>query len=139
MISAKLAGYVLLFVLIQVASAALSVMGIPVCAFLSLTQPMPSAASNPPVSPVHWWLRAAWLWDDELDGILGPTNRPYTRWQAFYWTALRNPCNNLRFIRGVSGLGRPLWRSEWKIFGRLYYAQAGWNSAGYPVLSAGTA
>lgn len=52
------------------------------------------------------WL--TWLWGNEEDGVLGPrwwaerNGLPIRwwplAWQAYRWSALRNPSNNLRFI-----------------------------------------
>lgn len=94
------------------------------------------------------WSRLFWLFDNDEDGIFG--TGPITRLRAIYWAGVRNYVNNLRYVRGVSKVGRPLWRKEWTskvrtltLFGRTwtvggrYYAQAGWNSSGFPVLSAG--
>lgn len=46
----------------------------------------------------------AWLWDNEQDGIYGPPwfgrytglNKGFRR--CYWWTAIRNPANNMRFI-----------------------------------------
>jgi hypothetical protein len=119
--------YVLLFVLIQLVNIPLMLAGVPICAVLAAIQPE---------SSTHYpkW---AWIWDNEIDGVYGPEN-PHTAWQAFYWTALRNPVNNLRFVPGVSKPGRPLWYRTWVWFGRQFYAKAGWaNVTGWPMLSAG--
>lgn len=120
------AGYIALFILIQLASLALTLVGYPLIAVMALFK--------------FWNLRyewkggkLTWLWSNDEDGIFG--NGPITRWQAFYWSAIRNPCNNLRFVRGISGAGRPLW--HWS--NGKFYAQAGWlGSHGQPVLSAGS-
>lgn len=77
-----------------------------------------------------------WLFDNKVDGIYGPDG-PYTAWQAWYWSAWRNSVNNFRFVPGVSKVGRPLWRKTWGAKPGGWYAQAGWNPSGYPVLSAG--
>ena len=130
--------YLALFALIQVASLVLTLVGIPLCAVLAYGN---FSNERTAVDVFHFpaW---AWLWDNEEDGTI-------PRWYAnqhltwslarveFYWTALRNPCNNLRFVPGVSLKGRPLWRREWTMLGRPYYVQAGWNGSGYPVLSGG--
>lgn len=119
----EFAKYVLLFIAIQVIALILAVLGIPICATLAASGVIP-------------WPRWAWLWNNQVDGIYGPGN-PHTRWQAFLWTALRNPVNNLRFVPGVSKAGRPLWRKTWGARPGGWYAQAGWENSGYPVLSAG--
>jgi hypothetical protein len=115
--------YVLLFIAIQLASLVLTVAGFFVCGALAASGIVP-------------WPAWAWVWNNRIDGLYGPGN-PHTKWQAFYWTALRNPCNNLRFVAGVSKVGRPLWRRTWGAKPGGWYFQAGWNNSGQPVLSGG--
>lgn len=84
----------------------------------------------------HWPLWA-WIWDNEEDGIAGPGVRP-TVWRAFYWSALRNNVNNLRYFPGVSDPTRaPPYYVSWTWFGRQFYFKAGWESSGWPSISAG--
>ena len=135
--------YVALFIAIQLAALLLAVVGLPICAVLAaLTLETTQPREIPPpygsgIPQVVWgWPKPFWLWSNGVDGVWGP-GKPHTRWQAFYWTALRNPVNNLRFVPGVSLIGRPLWRRTWGAKPGGWYAQAGWNSSGYPVLSAG--
>jgi len=125
-------GYVALFILIQLVSLVLTLIGYPLIAVLAAFKLW---RLNMAVNPSRWdWIgrELTWIWGNDEDGIFG--NGPITRWRAFYWSALRNPCNNLRFVSGVSGAGRPLW--HWT--NGKYYAQAGWlGSHGQPVLSLG--
>ena len=88
--------------------------------------------------PLGWviclWPAAAkrsWLWWNSIDPPQG------SWWQKYVWLAWRNPVSNLRLIPGVSGAGRPLWYITWTMFGKQFYAKAGWTSNTYPVLSAG--
>lgn len=117
--------FIPLFVLIQLASLLLFIPGLLVCAF----------------APWHitegkgHWPTLCWLFDNKEDGIFG--KGPQTRMQAIYWAGLRNYANNLRFVPGVSKIGRPLWRKTWGDIPGGFYFQAGWNSSGYPVLSGG--
>lgn len=126
--------YVALFILIQLASLVLTLVGYPLIAVLALFKLWRIYRINETVMVTEWrGGKLTWLWSNDEDGIFG--NGPITRWQAFYWSAIRNPANNLRYVRGVSGSGRPLW--HWSN-GR-FYAQAGWlGSRGQPVLSAGS-
>lgn len=59
------------------------------------------------------WCGGRWtkLWGNNEDGIFG--KGPHTPWQAFYWCALRNSVNNLRFVRGVSNPKGPYLRWVW--------------------------
>ena len=125
--------WIALFVAIQFASLVLTLVGLPLVGALSLLNAWDRDALAP---QWHWALSWAWVWDNQEDGICAPGTTP-TTWGAFYWSALRNPCNNLRFVRGVSLKGRPLWRKTWGPKPGGWYAQAGWNSSGFPVLSAG--
>lgn len=127
------ARYVALFVAIQLVSLVLSALGLLVVGFLAIGQ---SWERESAAAPWHWILAAAWPWDNQVDGICAPGTTP-TTWTAFYWSGLRNPCNNLRFVPGVSKVGRPLWRKTWGAKPGGWYAQAGWNGSGYPVLSGG--
>lgn len=140
--------YVLLFTAIQLAAFVLAIIGLPICAVLPL---LPLRMENLNTQFIHaptlWhYPKLAWLWDNDEDGVFPAFYaREHLNWSVwriiFTWTALRNPVNNLRFVRGVSLKGRPLWRKEWgpeNSYGfPSYYAQAGWNSSGYPVLSGG--
>ncbi|MFI5397618.1 MAG: hypothetical protein ACHQ9S_18935 [Candidatus Binatia bacterium] len=130
--------YIPLFILIQLVSLVLTLVGIPICAALAYGN-----FSKPGRRGLWHWPKLFWLWDNEEDGVWCRWYRAaHPSWsvarQEFYWTAFRNPCNNLRFVWGVSANGRPLWRRTWLIRGTWYYAQAGWNGSGYPVFSAGS-
>jgi hypothetical protein len=90
------------------------------------------------------------LWSNEENGIVAP-GVSLNRKNAFYWSAIRNSVNNLRYVWGVSKAGRPLW--YWtkegmrvrtlNLFGHTLttpsqiYAKVGWMSDGYPAFSAG--
>lgn len=91
---------------------------------------------------LHWRPRWAWLWDNLEDGVHpGWYAAQFPNWGdwkiTFVWTAKRNPVNNLRFVPGISKVGRPLWRKTWGEKPGGWYLMAGWNSSGYPVMSGG--
>jgi len=128
--------YVALFILIQLVSLVLTIIGYPLIAVLAMFElwTIDPAYAKFPAPVIFEWRggKLTWLWSNDEDGIFG--NGPITRRQAFYWSAVRNPCNNLRFVPGVSVVGRPLW--HWS--NGKFYCQAGWlGSHGQPVLSAG--
>ncbi len=130
--------YLPLFLLIQLASLVLTVVGIPVVAILAGFQWVHFDHAE---QTWHWpWW--AWIWDNREDGV-APVwyQKAHPTWSTprlvFTWAALRNSCNNLRYVPGVSKAGRPLWHRTWHMFGKQFYAQAGWLSDGYPCLSAG--
>jgi hypothetical protein len=118
-VNARNAKYVALFVLIQAINVPLILLGLPVCALCC---------------HLHTWPRWAWLWGNDQDGPLAGGT---TAWDVFQWTALRNPVHNLALVPGVFGKGRPLWYRTWTMFGRQFYAKAGWMSNGYIACSAG--
>ncbi len=128
--------YVALFIAIQLAALLLTIVGIPVCAALAYI-----GYSFPTEGKWHWpkW---AWIWDNEEDGVwpnwYAKANPTWSTARVeFMWTGLRNSANNLRYVPGVSKVGRPLWRKTWGAKPGGWYAQAGWNNSGFPVLSAG--
>ena len=129
--------YLALFALIQVASLVLTLVGVPLCAVLAYGKFYTSSVNR----DTHNFPKWAWLWDNEEDGVCPAWYAHDHTWSlsrsVFVWSAFRNPCNNLRFVPGVSLKGRPLWRREWTMLGKPYYVQAGWNESGYPVLSGG--
>jgi hypothetical protein len=132
--------YIPLFILIQLVSAVLFVIGVPLCAALAYSKRWTYDIHR---DTYHWkGGRWTWLWDNQEDGTLPYWYALMYKWYSvphamFMWTALRNPVNNLRFVRGVSGVGRPLWRKTFVFRGKHLYVQAGWNNSGYPVLSGG--
>ncbi len=99
--------------------------------------------ANLPLMVLGWvlWLGpfigigVPWLWrnDDDQAIILS-----MTPWARYTYNAWRNPVANLRHVKGVSDVGRPLWWKTWTIRGKPYYVKAGWMSDGYPALSAGS-
>lgn len=126
--------YLPLFLLIQLVSLVLTVVGIPVVAALAAAGAYQLDRQRETAHFPLW----AWIWDNEEDGVIPEwyhvehMERNF-KLNVFIWAALRNPCNNLRFVPGVSKQGRPLFIRFYKGF----YAEAGWNPHGYPVLSAG--
>lgn len=126
--------YLPLFIAIQLASLVLTVVGIPVVAALAAVGAFYYDVQHDRVHFPLW----AWIWDNEEDGVCASwyqldNQHRNLKINIFMWSALRNPCNNLRFVPGVSKQGRPLFIRFYKGF----YAEAGWNPHGYPVLSAG--
>lgn len=71
-----------------------------------------------------------WLWRNSDDIFIILKMSP---WETYWYTAWRNPVGNLRHVKYVSGIGRPLW--YWS--NGSHYAKAGWLSNGYPCLSFG--
>jgi hypothetical protein len=128
----KTISYIALFTLIQLVSLVLTVLGFFVIGFLAYFYAWQLVAGKFQWRGGLW----TWLWGNEEDGIVGP-GMGLNRWNSYYWSALRNPCNNLRFVRGVSGIGRPLLYRTWTMFGKQFYLKWGWMSDGYPAFSAG--
>jgi hypothetical protein len=127
-----------LYWVIQNVALALLLIGIPVIGILAYFRLWRNAGGGIG-GPSRWQWRGGyltWIWGNLEDGIVGP-GMILTSWNAFYWSGLRNPVNNLRFVPGVSRVGRPLWRRTWGAKPGGWYAQAGWNDSGYPVLSGG--
>jgi hypothetical protein len=132
--------FVPLFIAIQLASLLLTIIGLPVCALLAFSHDWRMTVSPISGRSILTWPRWAWVWSNDEDGIDGsaPFHPEYSAARrAFVWSALRNPCNNLRFVRGVSKVGRPLWRKTWGAKPGGWYVAAGWNNSGFPVLSGG--
>jgi hypothetical protein len=129
--------YIALFLAIQLVSLILVILGVPLCAALAYLHGGDFDGTH------YHWPRWAWLWDNEEDGVAPAWYRQaHADWSLerimFVWAGLRNPANNLRFVPGVSGKGRPLWRKTWGPRPGGWYAQAGWlGTGGWPVLSAG--
>lgn len=91
-----------------------------------------------PYSVLAWrggWL--TYLWGNEEDGVTGAvfyqTFIKNDRLRAYVWSAWRNSFNNWRFV--VRWIGGPFYR--WENSKKTWYFQAGFNSSGFPVLSAG--
>ena len=123
-----------LFNVIQWASLVLSFVGLFICAWCAWRGNWDKSE----YPKWHWGRKWAWLWDNAEDGIAPRWYQDaHLNWHidhcAFVWTAIRNPCNNLRFVPGVSKVGRPLYQKVW----RQWYFHAGWNDRGWPVLSGG--
>lgn len=53
---------------------------------------------------INWKWKLFYLWSNDEDGILaGSELLKYPNWvRIIYWTAIRNPANNLRFIKYIS-------------------------------------
>jgi len=136
--------YVPLFVLIQIVNVPLFLMGLPICLVLSILHAWHDQICAVKTSAVYGktiqvWPALFWLWSNDEDGVLagwyGDLHHEWPLWlRAFMWTGLRNSVNNLRFVPGVSAVGRPLW--YWT--NGKHYVKAGWLSDGFPVLSAGS-
>jgi hypothetical protein len=100
------------FALIQLISALLTPIGWVVCL-------LPSPA-------------VPWLWQNEDAVVL-----TQSYWERYIYEGWRNPVSNLRYVRGVSGVGRPLFYRTWTMLGKEFYVKAGWMTDGFPCLSAG--
>ncbi len=121
------------YIAIQLVSLPLMIVGVPLCA-IGVVFMRYSLYQDRYYFP--GWL---WLWDNDEDGVLP---RWYQcvhasrgrRFNAFIWTAFRNPVNNLRFVPGVSVPGGPYRVYTYKGF----YVHFGYcPTEGWPVLSCG--
>lgn len=128
--------YIPLFLLIQIISLVLQVIGLPVCLYLAAFGKWRDLGFNAP--SIDHFPKLAWIWDNDEDGIYPWFYvRENLAWSptriCFTWTVLRNPVANLKHVPGVSKVGRPLfYRSNGK-----FYVKAGWMSNGYPACSFG--
>ena len=93
-------------------------------------------AGLPPKTIKRWrwkWLNV--IYGNDEDGVVGPQwyNPTGSRWGAYMWSAWRNSTDNLKYV--FEQKGGPWY--EWKSANGKWYFQAGWNSSGLPVISAG--
>ena len=91
----------LIYAKYQAMALVLAIVGIPVIAIACTLRAWKVGMSTAPwnfgkVICYHW--RWSWMdvWDNEENGICGSANVSW--WSVFYWSALRNPVDNLRFI-----------------------------------------
>jgi hypothetical protein len=126
------------FVLVQLLSVALTVVGlvlIPILLGMRLTYTQP--APWKPLWAGPTWVRPTirnfrggwltWLWCNDEDGIDGQGQH-----NAFVWSALRNPVDNLKFKAAYPG--GPYFYEE---FGAFYF-KAGFDPyTGFPVCNGG--
>jgi hypothetical protein len=128
------------FIMVQLVSIVLTVVGlvlIPILLAFDLTYPQ--LAPWKPLWAGPTWKRPlvhnfkggrlTWLWSNDEDGIDGQG-----KYNAFVWSALRNPVNNLKFVTALKG--GPYFYEEVKGF----YFKAGFDPyTGFPVCSGGRA
>lgn len=140
----KTISYIGLFITIQLVSLVLTGVGLLICALGAWITPNRATKSRVTGLPILSFNKWFWLWSNDEDGIY-PTwyARVNSAWSyervIFVWTALRNPCNNLRFVPGVSNPGRPLYYRAGLIKGKPFYLKMGWEAkTGWPSLSAGS-
>lgn len=88
---------------------------------------------------MQWsWKPLNAVWGNPEDGVLGPDwhmpGKP-AGLRAYCWSALRNRSDAMKYV--YRRYGGPFWRSEFTLFGKKLYVQAGWNSTGLPTVSGG--
>lgn len=94
---------------IQIVSALLGLIIVPIALCSSVSSPLEFKTSA--LGPLNWYPvhlpKWAWLWDNEKDGMRGDhkgrwLNRDAPKWlsndtlRMFWWAAIRNPANNLK-------------------------------------------
>ena len=104
----------------------------------------PKSIKDERIIDVWSWASLNLVYGNPEDGVSGmfalvqgnqeymPSSKVPAWWRAYCWSALRNSCDNLKYV--FAWKGGPFWRRE---FGR-FYVQAGWYPNGLPVLSAGS-
>lgn len=87
----------------------LYILGLPICALFAYSEDWIESTNylHPDRVIKVWRTDWAWLWSNEEDGVTGHPGFQekyvkWPRWGAFVWSALRNPSNNLRFVKGLS-------------------------------------
>jgi hypothetical protein len=137
------------FAVVQLISLVATILGwlllIPFC--LARAWRPVSSTVDPKRTIDEWsWRPLNWVYGNLEDGpsgvyalvwnATGAARVPYmpnawAPWRAYIWSGWRNSADGLkRLFRWTGG---PFKRWEW----RGLYAQAGWNSSGFPVMSAG--
>lgn len=112
--------YIPLFILIQLVNLPLMIVGFFIVPY--------DVIFNKPV-PYIW---------ENMDDTPQPA---WSKGRTIVWLAFRNPVANLRYIKGVSKTGRPLFYRTWfwtvGSWKKQFYIKLGWMSNGYPACSSG--
>lgn len=118
---------------LQILSLALMIVGIPICAALSLanaTRVVSSTRGTQKPHLIQTWPAIFWLWSNDEDGV-HPQGYS-SKWGAFVWTALRNPVDNFKYLGFAQNAPHLV-----KYFFGNFYAEWGWDDSGYIKCSAG--
>lgn len=135
------------FAIVQIVSIVFTAIGwillIPFCVAQAWTVDAISTKDGRPID--RWnWRTLGRIYGNPEDGVSGQTALVWdngqlvfylphsaSSWRAYRWSAIRNSCDNLKYV--FQWQGGPFRRWEKGAF----YFQAGWNSSGLPVLSMG--
>lgn len=136
------------FAVIQLISLAATLFGlillIPFC-LAQAWNPAESTLWKGRVIDCWSWTPLNWVYGNPEDGVSGQTALIWLNgttqgryqpdanpaWRAYRWSALRNSCDNLKYV--FAWKGGPFYRRETA----SWFIQLGWNSSGFPVISAG--
>lgn len=102
---------------------ALGVVVVPVALLFRTERPVsdPARQAYPSRKEVHL-PRWAWIWDNDAEGMMSWMDewpemcwngKPYSFLSMFQWAAIRNPANNMRFIRGIAVYLPDVKKSKW--------------------------
>jgi hypothetical protein len=75
--------------------------------------------------------RCALVWNSDGAARMPFMPNAWSPWRAYVWSGWRNSADNLKYV--FAWKGGPFVRRVW----RGWFLQFGWNSSGYPVISAG--
>lgn len=106
----KLPIFILSWVLYLVLRTVFILLGlviVPILSVLDLTKTEVSKVNNRII--YNWKYKLFYIWSNDEDGVIaGEELLGYPRWvRMIYWSAIRNPANNLRFIKGFSCVIEP--------------------------------
>ena len=126
--------FVALFAAIQLTSLVLTLVGIPLLAVAAWRRDYYQDILNPGLK-FHWNQKWLWIYDNEEDGIAPVWYNPsVSRYRVWLWTAIRNSCNNLRYVRGVSDPTYPIFWAEGTLMQKPKRVLIGWNHSGSPTI-----
>lgn len=105
--------WILLFFFVKLPLMLLGLFVIPIALRFRTTSPVTDPARQTyPFRMIVHLPKWAWIWDNEPEGAMSWMKRwpdliwfgkpPTSLWAMYQWLAIRNPSNNLKFVRGLA-------------------------------------
>ena len=92
----------ILFFIIRTLFILLGLIIVPILSIFNLTKEETSKVNGRKI--LNWKYKLFYIWSNDEDGVIaGEELLDYPSWiRMIYWSAIRNPANNLRFVKGIS-------------------------------------